>query len=451
MPAARVARLLAQLAAAGERECLFWRGHRTSCAELVALEHFWSERLDARGIGAGRVVAIQSDYSPDAIALLLALLERGAVAALLPRSAGAGRTLLADACAQGVFRSGTDGALTFEACDAPAARHPLLDQLAASGEAGIVLFSSATTGRAKAILHSAERFLSKFDAQGKGLRTLAFLLFDHVAGLDTLFYTLVNGGALVLPDSRDRGHVCDLVEHWKVEVLPVSPTFLKLVCLTHAWEGHDFSSLRTITYGSERMDATTLEQVARAFPTAEIVQKYGTSEGGSPRSRSRGRDSLWLSLHPDQTPSQVRDGVLWIKSPSLMLGYLNAPSPFDAEGWYCTGDLVEVDGEWIRILGRGSEVINVGGEKVIPEEVEEVILELPFVEDVLVRGAPHPVTGQIVEALVRVTAPGEAKDLRKRIRAHCLARLPRHEVPVMVRQSETPLTGERQKKQRAQG
>ena len=97
-----------------------------------------------------------------------------------------------------------------------------------------------------------------------------------------------------------------------------------------------------------------------------------------------------------------------------MLGYLNAPSPFDADGWFNTQDLVETDGDYIRILGRKSELINVGGEKVHPTEIENVLLQLDNVKDVTVRGRPNPITGEVVAAKItrwwrktrRAQAPG---------------------------------------------
>ena len=88
-----------------------------------------------------------------------------------------------------------------------------------------------------------------------------------------------------------------------------------------------------------------------------------------------------------------------------MLGYLNAPSPFDADGWFNTQDAVEQDGEWLRFLGRTSDLINVGGQKVYPAEVESVLLELENVLDVTVRGEPNPIIGQIVWRGSRRSAP----------------------------------------------
>jgi acyl-CoA synthetase (AMP-forming)/AMP-acid ligase II len=194
------------------------------------------------------------------------------------------------------------------------------------------------------------------------------------------------------------------------------------------------------------MPAATLARVGHAFPGVDLAQKYGTSELGSPRSRSKSRNELWMRL--DGLSTKVVDGVLWLRSDEAMLGYLNAPNPFDDDGWYCTEDLVEVDGEWIRFLGRASDVINVGGEKVFPQEVESVIHELPEIDDVVVRGAHNPITGQVVEAVVRLRAAREERDVRRLVRSHCRDRLPNYKVPVKVLVTQEPLSTERHKKVR---
>jgi acyl-CoA synthetase (AMP-forming)/AMP-acid ligase II len=423
------------------------RGTTTSYGDLEAQRQQWLAELEARGVGAGEVVGVRSDYSPRGIALLLALLSRGNVAAMLPLAGEGEEALLREAFATHVLRAEPDGGFRFESLG-PAGTHPLLERLRESGSGGFVIFSSGSTGRPKAVLHDAERFLSKFDVPGKRLRTLAFLLFDHIAGMDTLFYTLAAGGSLALPERRDPHFVCELIERHRVEVLPTSPSFLRLMLLSGAHEGRDLSSLRIVTYGSEPMDQATLSRVAATFPQAQIAQKYGTSELGSPRSRSRDRGSLWLELRDGEIETKIVDGILWLRSPAAMLGYLNAPSEVDAEGWYCTGDRVEQDGEWIRILGRESDTINVGGEKVLPQEVEEVILELDWVRDVVVKGVPHPILGQVVRAEVVLANPGGAENLRRDIRRHCLARLPRHKAPVEIVEATGPVTSVRHKKTR---
>ena len=115
-----------------------------------------------------------------------------------------------------------------------------------------------------------------------------------------------------------------------------------------------------------------------------------------------------------------------------MLGYLNAPSPFDAEGWMNTGDEVEVDGEYIRFLGRRSEVINVGGEKVYPVEIENVLMEIPNVRDVTVNGQPNPLTGQMVVARVQLKSPEPLVEFRNRVREFCRGRLAKDKIPAKI-------------------
>ena len=180
------------------------------------------------------------------------------------------------------------------------------------------------------------------------------------------------------------------------------------------------------------MDPRTLALLNQRFPSCRISQKYGTTETGSPRSASRDNNSLWLKLGGDGVEVKVVDGVLHLRSESTILGYLNAPSPIDADGWYCTGDLVDVDGEWIRFRGRSSDQINVGGEKVAPSEVEQVLLELDFVREAVVSGESNPIMGQVVAARIVLTEAVDERDAVRRIRIHCRSRLARHMIPVKV-------------------
>lgn len=406
-------------------------GSRYTYAETLEELKHWQSRLDDLGVAPGDVVGLRGDYSFSAIAALLALFSRRAVAALIPRDRDASY-YLPDACASALLEWSTDGSYRCQALPAPNS-HPLMHRLRATGDGGIVIFTSGSTGRPKAALQSLERFMYKFQKPGRRLTTLAFLLFDHVAGLDTLFYTLASGGTLVLTRKRDPKSISDVIDAHKVEVLPTSPSFLRLLCVTGDASERLLASLKVITYGSEPMDLRTLGRLNARFPGVQISQKYGTTETGSPRSVSRGNDSLWLKIKSDGVETKVVNGVLWIRSEGTILGYLNAPSPVDEQGWYCTGDLVDVDGEWIKFRGRLADTINVGGEKVAPAEVEQSILELDFVRDAVVSGEPHELMGQIVAARVSLAAAAlDPKDAARCIRAHCRERLASYKVPIRV-------------------
>ncbi len=126
------------------------------------------------------------------------------------------------------------------------------------------------------------------------------------------------------------------------------------------------------------------------------------------------------------------NGILQVKAESAMLGYLNAPSPFTEDGYFVTGDRVEQDGEYLKILGRDSDLINVGGQKVYPAEVETVILELPEVVDAAVYGERNILTGSIVCADVTTTGDVDPDALRLKIKQHCAASLQPYMVPVRI-------------------
>ena len=443
----RLQRLLERFGDRADSPCLMMDTCVLTYGGLEEARREWRGFIEAEGVPEGAVVALRAGYSPQAVGLLLALYSHGCIVALVPASASDVGPYLEDGQAEGLIDL-TDPVNHGWRGRAASADHELIRQLRTSGTPGFIIFSSGSTGRPKAVLHSLDRFLIKFDTPGKPLRTLSFLLFDHIAGQDTLFYTLASGGALVLPGARDPATVCALVQDRRVEVLPASPTFLNLLCLSHDYERFDLTSLKIITYGSEPMSQAVLERVGKVFPDVRILQKYGTSEFGAPRARSRGDDSLWVNLKGDEIEVKVVDGILWVRSPTAMLGYLNAASPFDAENWYRTGDLVEQDGDWLNILGRESELINVGGEKVYPQEVEAVILELDGVCDALVRGDAHPFTGQIVVAEVEVEDASDPKAAERAVRRHCQQRLEPHKVPVKVAITRGPLATERQKKLR---
>jgi len=130
--------------------------------------------------------------------------------------------------------------------------------------------------------------------------------------------------------------------------------------------------------------------------------------------------------------TRIVNGTLHVKAESAMLGYLNAPSPFTKEGWLDTGDRVEVDGDYIKILGRESDIINIGGEKVYPAEVEAVIQEMDNVAEAVVYGEKNMVTGNIVCARVRLVQQADPREFTKDLRDYCRARLNAHEVPIRV-------------------
>lgn len=427
-----VAWLLERMGRYADRTALVWRDQTFSYADLLARVDAWRADLDAYGVSGGQVVAIEGDYSPAACALLLALIERACVAVPLTDSVAAQRDeFLAVAEAQVVVRFDPADGWRIERRDVAVTNNLTLSLLAEEAP-GLVLFSSGSTGKSKAALHNFAALLEKFKVERHARVTLTFLLLDHIGGINTLLYTLSNGGTVVAVPSRDPDVVCAAIERHRVQSLPTSPTFLNLLLISEAYTRYDLSSLELITYGTEVMPESTLRRIHALFPHAQLLQTYGLSELGILRSKSRGSDSLWVKVGGEGYETRVVDGVLHIRARSAMLGYLNAPSPFDAEGWFNTQDVVEVDGEYLRILGRRSELINVGGQKVYPAEVESVLLQAENVRDAVVSGEPSPITGQIVVARVNLFEPEEPAALKRRLRAFCRERLAAFKVPVKI-------------------
>jgi acyl-CoA synthetase (AMP-forming)/AMP-acid ligase II len=310
--------------------------------------------------------------------------------------------------------------------------HPLLRQLADHGAAGLVLFSSGSTGESKGSVLDFDKLLAKFQVARPSYRTLVFLLLDHIGGINTLLHVLCHGGTLVTTPDRGPETVCAAIEEHRIQLLPTTPTFMRMLMIADALKRHDLSSLEIVTYGTEPMPPSTLAAVREALPWIRFKQTYGLSELGILPTQSRSSDSLWLKLGHHGFEHQVRGGVLWLRSETAMLGYLNAPSPFDADGWFNTQDLVEVDGDYVRIVGRKSEMINVGGEKVHPTEVENVLLQLPNIKDATVSGRANPVTGQVVVAKVTLLEPAEPDQLRAQVRKFCRGRLEPYKIPVVI-------------------
>ena len=113
------------------------------------------------------------------------------------------------------------------------------------------------------------------------------------------------------------------------------------------------NSIKIISYGTERMDQPTLNRLADQFPNVDFRQTYGMSELGILRIKSKARDSLYMSVSGEGVETKIVDNILHIRAENRMLGYLNAPSPFDDEGWYCTKDIVESDEEgFLTITGE---------------------------------------------------------------------------------------------------
>lgn len=431
-----------------EKDAMVWRGRSFSYSWMTDVILRWIERLHEESVEPGMVVSLEGDFSPNAVALLLGLVEQGCVIIPLMRSSAINKQEVRRVAEVEIIISvGEDDHVRMERIGVPV-RHEILRRLKEKRQPGLVLFSSGSTGEPKATVHAFAPLLEKFKVPRHSMRSIAFLMFDHWGGLNTLFYNLSNGGCVIVAEDRSPAAVCEAIEKHRAQLLPTSPTFINLLLLSEAYKHYDLSSLELVTYGTEVMLESTLKRFHDLFPKVRLLQTYGLTELGVLRSKSKSSDSLWVKVGGEGYETRVVDGMLEVKAKSTMLGYLNAESPLSEDGWFQTGDAVEVDGEYIRILGRKSEIINVGGEKVYPAEVESVLQLMDGVEDVAVSAESNPILGQVVKARVKLATGENVGEFRRRMHAFCRDKLPKFKIPQRVILADCMVYGERFKKMR---
>lgn len=441
--------LLDKMKAFNDREAIIWKGNSYTYKHLFDKVEDWKITLSNNRVTNSQVVSIEGDYSPNISALLLSLIEnRNIIVPLsssLPQIQKEEFTSISEGQVKYTFDSNDD--FQFEKLNT-SVTNPLIQEFQSMGEPGLVLFSSGSTGKSKAALHNFTKLLKKYKVPRPSMRTIMFLLFDHIGGVNTFFHMLSNGGCLIVIDDRSPEGVCRAIEAFKVELLPTSPTFLNLLLISEQYKRFDLSSLKTISYGTEPMSDSTLKRVHEILPDVKLQQTYGLSELGILRSKSKSSDSLWVKVGGENYQTKIVNGLLYIKTDSAMLGYLNALSPFDKDGWFNTEDQVEVDGEYVKILGRKSDIINVGGQKVYPAEVESVLLEMDGITDVTVTGEANPILGQIVKARVCLAKEESINELKRRIRGFCKGRLEQYKIPVKIEIASEAQFGARFKRMR---
>ena len=306
----------------------------------------------------------------------------------------------------------------------------LLKKFKKKGNPGIIFFSSGTTGKPKAILHDVNLLFKRFDTPRKPYKTINFLMFDHMGGINTLLHTIFNGGTIIGLNSRKVSDVLETCKKYEVEILPTTPTFLRMMLAAGFIPEKIPSSIKIISYGTEQMDESTLTEISKLLPEIDLRQTYGLSEFSVLRVKSKNRSSLFFKVSGEGLETKIKNKMLHLRSKYAMEGYLNDKSPFDTDGWYNTKDIVEEEGDFIKIIGRQSNVINVAGFKFMASDVEKVALENPKISNVKVYAKSNPITGQHVEIIVELKENKEATSLE--IKNYFKNSLPKHMNPQKI-------------------
>jgi acyl-CoA synthetase (AMP-forming)/AMP-acid ligase II len=300
-----------------------------------------------------------------------------------------------------------------------------------------LVLTTGTTGTPRGVLHDWNRLLRATQriAPGAGQRWLLAYGLHQFAGLHLLLHVFAAGATLIAPAPRRPREGLAAMRAHGVTHASATPTYWRFLLAELHADGGPVPALTQLTLGGEPIPGPLLDELAGTFPSAHISQVYAASEFGSTGSVRDGRNGLTLEMlqrgEDADVAMKVVDGELWVRSRVGMLGYYGQPA-VDADGWRATGDLVEIVDGRIQFRGRSSEIINVGGVKVHPLPIEELVATVPGVALARAFGRPNPLTGSIVALEVVATTGAEQGVVEAAIRGAC-AELPAAARPRSIR------------------
>jgi acyl-coenzyme A synthetase/AMP-(fatty) acid ligase len=306
-----------------------------------------------------------------------------------------------------------------------------------AGHTDWLMMTSGTTGVPKLVQHSlASLTRSTRTDVARGAGQVWGLLYDYTrfAGLQVVLQSLLSGATLVAPST-------DLPLDVRIAMLAkagcthlsATPTLWRKILMT---PGYQALALKQITLGGEIADDTVIGSLSRAYPDARISHIFASTEAGvgfSVTDRRMGFPVAYLTDPPMGIALRVVDDHLHVRNDAVGADYLGGQGAVAQDGWVNTGDVVEVTGDRVLFRGRSSGVINVGGDKVHPEEVERAVLSHPSVRLARIYAKANPIVGALVAADIVAQADVDTAALREELKAYLAARLARHMVPAFIR------------------
>ena len=388
-------------------------------------------------IEQGDAIILKSDYSFYSISLLIALSTFPCIIIpIVDSSSEETKKKYTASSPNKVVEISSKGKLIFKDLKKNSSFFENYSKITRNKQCGIVLFSSGTTGLPKIMVQNLTKIIDVLTIPKKQrkLNFLLFLMFDHIGGLNTLLNCLNVGSTVTIPLDRNPETITKLINQEKINVLPTSPTFLNLMMMESSFDPKNFSSLKLITYGTERMPDQLLKKIKNKIPHVRLLQTFGTSETGILKTVSKSSDSTYFKINDQNQEYKIIDNELYIKSKTKIDGYINSENTnFKKNGWFATGDIVDVDSDgYIKIIGRKNNVINVGGLKVLPIEVEDVITRLNEVIDCTAYGLENSITGQIVCVRVIKKEGISEIELKKKIKNYCKENLDKFKIPAKI-------------------
>jgi acyl-coenzyme A synthetase/AMP-(fatty) acid ligase len=329
----------------------------------------------------------------------------------------------------------TDNSTTTARCGLPLT--PITHRPAPTQNTEWILFTSGTTGRPKMVIHTLPGLTGPLDdglAVTKDAVWSTFYDIRRYGGLQILLRACLGGGSMVLSDTRESlaaflaragaagvTHISGTPSHWRRALMSnanaMSPAYVRL--------------------SGEVADQAILNNLKQAYPHAAVAHAFASTEAGvafDVRDGMAGFPAAYIDDPNAKIAMRVQDGSLRIRSSRTALRYIGEHTApvMDSEGYVDTGDLVERRDGRYYFVGRREGIINVGGQKVHPEEVEAVVNLHPAVLMSRVRGRPSPITGAIVAADIVLNQASVASNVQHEILETCRTHLPAFKVPALL-------------------
>ena len=282
------------------------------------------------------------------------------------------------------------------------------------------LATSGTTGTPKLWQHTTAQLIDKVLKSKQNMPSMNWGLtygLERFAGLQVYFTALFSHGQILFPTSSSevRSALSFFSLH-ECHAISATPTWWRQALMTTEVESLQVTQ---ITLGGEIADQALLTSLSDRFTQAKIIHIYASTEVGAlfaVKDKKEGFPLSFLEKYKLKINEETRH---------LMVKRNNE--------FFDTGDVVEVKGERIIFLGRGNGSINVGGNKVMPEEVEKVILGFPGIQDCLVKGKKNPFTGNILQAYIQYKGDYSEEEIQGELSEYCKERLNEYKVPAIFR------------------
>jgi len=260
------------------------------------------------------------------------------------------------------------------------------------------------------------------------------LVFDiyRFSGIQVFLQAMLAGSTLIITEpSQSMSQILSLLAEKQCNALSATPSFWRKVLMMK--ESNDLP-LERITLGGEISDKNILQALRQKYPQAKISHIYASTEVGVGFSVTDGKEGFPLSYLEKYNMKIDKDGVLWIVPSKKIQSYMSNEKMYDSEGYINTGDIVKVEKDRVYFLGRESGAINVGGNKVQPEEVEAILLSTNLLSSAYVYAMNNPMMGSLVCAdVILKNEDSDKKESKAQILKYCREHLEGFKVPAIIK------------------